>query len=149
MSNILELAKLTQKTVPVLILERRRLEFALAKSDKEGKREIEKSLIHLYFDLADLNEILPQVSGEPVESCVWDYEEWFYEDVLSEEEVHRKLLSFYETLVRFRKAMDALVSALNRIAPNKYFSHLAGHLFLTQVLLKHDIERITGAELQT
>lgn len=149
MSSVIELAKLTQKIVPVLILERRRLEFALARWDKEGKREIEKSLIHLYFDLADLNEQLPRITGEIEEPCIWDYEEWFYFEhaTMTEAEVHKKLVEFYLSLQRCRKALDEVVKAIVHIAPNKFISHLAGHIFLTTVFLKLDIERLTGVEL--
>lgn len=149
MTSVLELAKLTQKIVPVLILERKRLEFALARHDKDGMREIHKSLVHLYFDLADLNELLPEISGEPVESCRWDYEEWFYpeHETMPEEEVHKKLVEFYLLLSRARKAINDLICGIMHISPNKFLSHLAGHIFLTSILLKLDIERMTGAEL--
>lgn len=149
MSSVIELAKLTQKIVPVLILERRRLEFAMARWDKEGKREIEKSLIHLYFDLTDLNEQLPLVTGETEEPCVWDYEQWFYfeQSDMTDEMVHKKLIDFYNQLQRVRKALDEVIKATARVAPNKFLSHLAGHIFLTSILLKFDIERVTGVEL--
>ncbi len=148
-SSVIELAKLTQKIIPVLILERRRLEFAMAHWDKEGKREIEKSLLHLYFDLHDLNEQLPQITGEVEEPCKWEYEQWFYSnhENMTEEEVQKKLIEFYGSLQRMRKALDDVIKATSGIAPNKFISHLAGHIFLTSTLMKFDIERLTGVEL--
>jgi hypothetical protein len=149
-ATVLELAKLVQKIIPNLILERRRVEFAISRWDKEGKREVEKSLIHLYFDLFDLNVQMPEITGDPVESLVWDHEDWFYPEQTSmtEAEVHKKLIEFYFSLKRMTSALDQLISAIHGITiTNNFIQHLAGHISLTSTLLKLDIERLTGEEL--
>lgn len=152
MSEFVELATAAKAAIPMLLLEKTRLEFAIARHDKEGMREINKTFKHLYLDLRELNQqVAVQFLGMTPETTTFDYEQWFLPNqaTIQLEEINSRLIAYHRKLSDFNRSMETLTAKARQLGLKQPFvDHLLGHLHMTTLLLKFDLETITGETLQ-
>lgn len=152
MSDFVELAVAAKAAIPMLLLERTRLEFAIARHDKEGMREINKTFKHLYLDLRELNQQVGEsFLGMTPETTHFDYEQWFLPNqaTIKLEEINSRLIAYHRKLSDFNRSMETLTAKARQLGLKQPFvDHLLSHLHMTTLLLRLDLETITGESLQ-
>lgn len=151
MSDLITLVLAAKDAVPALLLERRRLEFAVARHDKEGMREINKTFKHLYLDLRELYNQIASLTGDSGEIPEIDYEDWFLPNqaTIGEKELNSRLITYYCKLREFIRALESIATGVEQAGMKvPFFHHLLGHVHLTTLLFRFDLETITGENIQ-
>lgn len=135
--------------VGIVIDEMRKTEWAMFAHDKLGHKEIVKALRHMYFDLRQMDEGLERLTRKE-SSTVATYEDWFYPDQSSIDEVeaHDRLVRLYGMAQRLYSLMREILETLDSYgAKEEYLACLNAHLFLALHFLRFDIRTVAGIEL--